>query len=211
MLGGGTGNAPQPPTQYDPNYLDDPGLKADSRRTTSNLVGFVGSIIQHNKPVDVRRELNEHFRRRHGAFIDSSITLSKIRNLKLRLIQCAQQASNEISSVALAYVYLEKLILARRIHKGNRRCLAAACLLLAVKANEPHGESTAQLLAVIPKVMGVTSAAVLEQEFTVFADLQFSLYVPIHEFMPHLNRALRSVGISSVQEYVGGDSTFYLK
>ncbi|KAJ1657125.1 hypothetical protein IWQ61_003417 [Dispira simplex] len=207
----------QPPTlgistfPYDPNYLDDPELKTGSRRTVIKLAGFVGSIVQHTQPAELKRELNDLFRQKHGADVDPSITLSKIRSLKHRLIQCAQQVDCELSSVAKAFVYLEKLLLLHQVYKGNRRCIAAVCLLLAVKVNEPHDKRIMQLLSVMHKVLGVPPAVVLQHEFSVFASLQFELYLPIQEFTPHLNRILHSVGLDTLQEYIGNDSTFYLE
>lgn len=35
---------------------------------------------------------------------------------------------------------------------------------------------------------------VLDYEFAVFADLDFNLYVPLCEFMPHFNKIFRSLG-----------------
>ncbi|KAJ1964555.1 hypothetical protein IWQ62_002902 [Dispira parvispora] len=206
----------QPPTlgtlafHYDPNYLDDPELKTGSRRTVVKLAGFVGSIVQHTQPAELKRELNDLFRQKHGADVDPTITLSKIRSLKHRLIQCAQQVDCELSSVAKAFVYLEKLLLLHQVHKDNRRCIAAACLLLAVKVNEPHDKRIMQLLSTMHKILGVPPAMVLQHEFSVFASLQFELYLPIQEFTPHLNRILHSVGLDTLQEYMGNDSTFYL-
>ncbi|KAJ1978910.1 hypothetical protein H4R35_001715 [Dimargaris xerosporica] len=223
--------APTPPSpgrsgaepDYDPNYLDDPDIQAPSSRgsqnatavmpttASNNLSGFVGSIIPHNKPSDSKRELNELFRQKHGAHVDPSITLSKIRNLKLRMIQCAQQANSELSSVAMAFVFLEKLILNRRVVKENRRCIAGVCLLLAVKVNEPHGEPITHVLNAIQKVMGVSSEVILQHEFGVYADLHFAVYIPIHEMMPHLRRILDTVGYHSLSDYIGNDVDFYLK
>ncbi|KAJ1930227.1 hypothetical protein IWQ60_000471 [Tieghemiomyces parasiticus] len=201
----------QPGPTYDPNHLDDPDLKADGRRTASNLAGFVGSIIQHTKPADLKRELNALFRSKHGDAVHPTMTLSKVRTLKAKLIACAQLANNELSSVANAYVYLEKLVLSRRVWKTNRRCIAAVCLLLAVKVNEPHGDPVTNLLAAIQKVLGVSPDQVLHHEFAVFADLHFALYVPAAEFMPHLNRVLQGAGMDTVQEYIGSDTTFYME
>ncbi|CAJ1956403.1 unnamed protein product [Cylindrotheca closterium] len=67
-----------------------------------------------------------------------SLTLSKIRSLKLQALRAAVKARLEISTVALAIVYFERLCLDCRIDKTNRRLSFAACLLLAVKINESH-------------------------------------------------------------------------
>mmetsp|Transcript_33880 Transcript_33880/g.82150 ORF Transcript_33880/g.82150 Transcript_33880/m.82150 type:complete len:718 (+) Transcript_33880:922-3075(+) len=67
-----------------------------------------------------------------------SLTLSKIRSLKQQALRAAVKARLEISTVALAIVYFERLCLDCRIDKTNRRLSFAACLLLAVKINESH-------------------------------------------------------------------------
>jgi hypothetical protein len=65
-----------------------------------------------------------------------SLTLSKIRSLKRQALAAAVQAKLEISTVALAIVYFERLCLDCRVDKSNRRLSFAACLLLAIKLNE---------------------------------------------------------------------------
>ena len=65
-----------------------------------------------------------------------SLTLSKIRSLKQQALAAAVRAKLEISTVALAIVYFERLCLDCRVDKSNRRLSFAACLLLAIKINE---------------------------------------------------------------------------
>ena len=43
----------------------------------------------------------------------------------------------EASSVALAFIYLEKLIMKGFVTKANRKVVSAACLVLAAKTNDP--------------------------------------------------------------------------
>ena len=65
-----------------------------------------------------------------------SLTLSKIRSLKEQALAAAVRAKLEISTVALAIIYFERLCLDCRVDKSNRRLSFAACLLLAIKINE---------------------------------------------------------------------------
>jgi hypothetical protein len=67
-----------------------------------------------------------------------SLTLSKIRSLKQQALLAAVKARLEISTVALAIIYFERLCLDCRVDKTNRRLSFAACLLLAIKINEAH-------------------------------------------------------------------------
>lgn len=61
------------------------------------------------KPSDLKREMNEQFRLNHPE-IPTEITLSKIRAIKLHLLEIGKELDLEVSSVAHAYVYFEKLI-----------------------------------------------------------------------------------------------------
>lgn len=83
-----------------------------------NLPGLLISNIPFVKSKELKNELNEQFRERHGEYgpssLDPSITLSKIRHLKGEMMNVLS-STIEVSTVALAVVYLEKLILKVRI------------------------------------------------------------------------------------------------
>lgn len=80
------------------------------------------SIIQYSRPLDLKRELNLHFKATH-ANVDSSLTLSMIRNLKGKLLEIGKRLDMEYSSIAFAYVYFEKLALKGFVGKANRRLI----------------------------------------------------------------------------------------
>jgi hypothetical protein len=67
-----------------------------------------------------------------------SLTLSKIRSLKQQILVIGIKSDLEISTIALASVYFERLCLDCRVDKSNRQLTFAACLLLAYKTNEPN-------------------------------------------------------------------------
>ena len=67
-----------------------------------------------------------------------SLTLSKLRSVKHQALLAAVKAKLELGTVALAFVYFERLCLDCRVDKTNRRLSFAACLLLAIKINEAH-------------------------------------------------------------------------
>lgn len=70
---------------------------------------FQGTNTQP-RPAEVKRELNELFRSAHPE-IPQEITLSKIRAIKEHLLEISKELDLEISSLAHAYVYFEKLIM----------------------------------------------------------------------------------------------------
>ena len=78
-----------------------------------------------------------------------SLTLSKIRSLKQQALAAAVRAKLEISTVALAIIYFERLCLDCRVDKSNRRLSFAACLLLAIKINEVCKEAITKDVALL--------------------------------------------------------------
>ncbi|KAH7059136.1 hypothetical protein BKA57DRAFT_91 [Linnemannia elongata] len=213
-------------TSYDPYFLDDPELKTGKNRTVISLACYMGSVIQYTRPSDLKRELNEHFRSRHPT-IDPSITLSKIRKVKTDLLAISEELDLEISTAALAYAYFEKLILKGSwkgkesnplsteantsiVTKENRKMIACVCLLLAYKVNEPKRSSGefATLMKYMTKHMDVSAKDIKENEFHVFSLLEFNLYLPRQEFLPHFEQILYRQDYLNVQEYLGEDE-FY--
>ncbi|KAL7753386.1 hypothetical protein RI367_001161 [Sorochytrium milnesiophthora] len=199
---------PPTPTAYNPNYLDDPELKTGKHRTVIALPCLMGSILQYTKPADLRKELNDQFRDAHPE-ISLTMSLSKIRNLKRRLLDIGLREDLEISSVAKSYVFLEKLILKGLVNKNNRKLMAAICLFLACKVNQPKGYKCGPLMEAMENHLEVSSKDVREHEFAVFASLEFVLYVPPHEFLPHFERIFATLDYNNVQEYLG-DNPFYI-
>ena len=74
----------------------------------------------------------------HAIRMPPSLTLSKIRSIKQQALMAAVKAKLELGTVALAFIYFERLCLDCRVDKTNRRLSFAACLLLAIKINESH-------------------------------------------------------------------------
>lgn len=103
---------------YDPFFLDDDtygkyGLDPSSLGTLANNGGNM-------KPSELKREMNEQFRLNHPE-ISSEITLSKIRAIKLHLLEIGKQVDLEVSSVAHAYVFFEKLVVKVKLYIKKKR------------------------------------------------------------------------------------------
>ncbi|KDO25057.1 hypothetical protein SPRG_09195 [Saprolegnia parasitica CBS 223.65] len=205
---------------YDPNFLDNPeyrqGRHKDVIRGDRKVGPVVSSILRFVKPNDLKEELNKQFRETHLWLDDSELTLSKIRNLKQEALAMGSRTYLDISTIALACVYFEKLVLSNFVHKANRKLYMSACLILALKFNEPLNRDgivdvIKKLLVEIDHVHSLPSRDVLTAEFTVYAQLSFALHVPLQEIQPHFARLLRLVE-SNPRQYLGEETfTSYSK
>ena len=124
------------------------------------------------------------------------MSLTKIRKIKSIYLQlCGDKDSlMDLSTACLASVYFEKLVLKNMVHKTNRKIFAATCLFIACKFNDLVGKSrerTKTILNDITEAFQLKNAFdILSWEFSVFASLEFNLYVDQSEIIPHLKRFL---------------------
>lgn len=144
--------------------------------------------------------------------MDPSITLSKIRRLKELLVEVASKPDIDLeaSTVAIAYVFLEKLILNHYLTKANRKLVAAACLMLAAKTNDPKfavgQDFYSPLYEEIEKGLDVSKKEVMQSEFDAFFHLDFNLHVPPELIMTHVTKIISAWEFSNLQEYLGRKS-----
>jgi len=184
----------QDDTTYDPDFLDDPEFKTGKHRTVLNLPGFRGSLIPFIKPEDLKEELNEQFRQKHS-WIQDGVTLHKIRKFKRKLMNISLEADTDPSTVALAYVYLEKLLLKNLVSKEDFEMYGAVCFLLATKFYGMKVDATGVrfILDLLEKELGISPKELLLLEFEIFSKLSFSLFVDPNEVLPHYSRLLTSI------------------
>lgn len=187
---------------YDPCFLDDPELRTGKHKTVIALPGYLGSLVHFIRAEDLKKELNDQFRQIHPS-LEPSLTLSKIRKLKVYLVKAAEQAGLELSTVAKAFTFFEKLVLKGLVGKANRKLVGATCLLLATKANDSKDVRMPALFHALAEHLEASKPEVLAAEFPVLAALEFDLFPAQQEYLPHLERILTSLDYSNIQEYLG--------
>ena len=170
---------------------------------------------------------SEEERRRKGSLAEfenlrmpPSLTLSKIRNLKQAALIACCRADIEVSTMALACVYFERLAMDCRVDKTNRRLTFAACLLIALKINEsnikmvhenseedssrrgslkslikPRKEKDylASLFVFFTHEWELTLKDIFSAEWGVFAALEFKLHVEPSHVTFHFKRLMKAL------------------
>jgi len=174
---------------YSPDSVDDPRMLLGRHRVVQNVPGMRLSVLPYTKLRVLKDELNQTFREQHMD-LPADLTLSMIRSVKRKLLVVAAAADTEMSTVALSFVFFEKLVLKAVVNKRNRRLVAAACALLALKLNDAPVKIK-PLLAAVEATMGVGPTDVTGAEFAVFAQLNFHLMVPTRHYLGHFVRILK--------------------
>lgn len=178
--------------EYDPNFLDDPSMGIGRKRKVMTFTGFISSMIPFVRKEDIMEDLNESFFEKHPS-IAFVLSLSDIRELKMKMFTSMHEdgeSTIEMSTVAIAIVYLEKLILRGYVNKNNRLIVAAVVLLLAVKFNE-NLKDLNDFYEELESSFGVSKKKIFECEWTVFAEeLEFNLNCKEDQFYPHLKQLL---------------------
>lgn len=68
----------------------------------------MGTIIQFSKQTDFAKDLDQEFRTMNPA-VDTSLSLTMIRNMKKSMLEIGRSCMMELSSTALSFLYFEKL------------------------------------------------------------------------------------------------------
>ncbi|KAM9349567.1 CDK5 and ABL1 enzyme substrate 1 isoform 2-T2 [Symphorus nematophorus] len=176
---------------YDPNLLDDPQWPCGKHKRVLIFPSYMTTVIEYVKPSDLKKDMNETFKEK---FPHIRLTLSKIRSLKREIRKLAQdECGYEEPTVAMAFVYFEKLVLQGKLNKQNRKLCAGACVLLAAKIGGDLKKHEVKLLIdKLEERFRVNRRELIAFEFPVLVALEFNLHLPEHEIMPHYRRLLQT-------------------
>lgn len=205
LLAGGSASSALHSVYYDPLFVDDPELRTGKHRTVMALPSFFGSINHYIKEEDLKKELNARFHQSHPN-IHPTVQLTQLRSLKEQLLDFCMDFDIELSVLARALTYLEKLVLYGHVGKRNRKLVACACLLLSSKLSEIHSSGEHQRITVNSvKRFAISKQDIVRSEWHVFASLHFSLHLEQRAYMDHLERILLLLPkYMTIKDYIGG-------
>ncbi|XP_062386143.1 CDK5 and ABL1 enzyme substrate 1 isoform X1 [Sardina pilchardus] len=186
-----TGNDVGDFREYDPNLLDDPQWPCGKHKRVLIFPSYMTTVIEYVKPSDLKKDMNETFKEK---FPHIRLTLSKVRSLKREIRKLAQEECGyEEPTVAMAFVYFEKLVLQGKLNKQNRKLCAGACVLLAAKiGGDLKKHEVKHLIDKLEERFRVNRRELIAFEFPVLVALEFNLHLPEHEVMPHYRRLLQA-------------------
>lgn len=177
--------------EYDPNLLDDPQWPCGKHKRVLIFPSYMTTVIEYVKPSDLKKDMNETFKEK---FPHIKLTLSKIRSLKRDIRKLAQDdCGYEEPTVAMAFVYFEKLALKGKLNKQNRKLCAGACILLAAKiGSDLRKHEVKHLIDKLEEKFRLNRRELMAFEFPILVALEFALHLPENEVMPHYRRLVQS-------------------
>ncbi|KAJ3586409.1 hypothetical protein NHX12_012807 [Muraenolepis orangiensis] len=175
--------------EYDPSWLSDPQWPCGRHKRVLTFASYVTTVIEYVKPSDLKKDMNETFKEK---FPHIKLTLSKIRSLKREMRAVGEECSLQPVTVAMAFVYFEKLVLQARLNKHNRKLVASACVLLAAKiSSDLRKPEVRQLIDKLEERFRINRRELIPLEFQVLVALEMGLYLPESKVMPHYRRLVK--------------------
>mmetsp|Transcript_2314 Transcript_2314/g.2597 ORF Transcript_2314/g.2597 Transcript_2314/m.2597 type:complete len:447 (-) Transcript_2314:81-1421(-) len=176
---------------YDPAVL----MEVQAQRSFNmNLPFCRSSVIPWVSKSDLKEDINEAFREKN-TWLTTNINLSNIRSVERKLLLCALKCSKyiDVTSVAMAQAYFEKLVVKNVVDTSTHKSYGAACLYVAHKFNTPMLPSEIRaslkpIQEVIHSLFSVSRADLLCAELQVLMLLGFSLVLTPEEYVPHLKK-----------------------
>ncbi|KAM9752892.1 CDK5 and ABL1 enzyme substrate 2-like isoform 2-T2 [Menidia menidia] len=175
--------------EYDPNLLSDPQWPCGRHKRVLIFASYVTTVIEYVKPSDLKKDMNGTFKEK---FPHIKLTLSKIRSLKREMRAVSEECSLQPVTIAMAFVYFEKLVLQGHLNKQNRKLVAAACVLLAAKiSSDLRKPEVKQLIDKLEERFRINRRELIPLEFSVLVALEMGLYLPESKVMPHYRRLVQ--------------------
>ncbi|XP_034731459.1 CDK5 and ABL1 enzyme substrate 2 isoform X2 [Etheostoma cragini] len=175
--------------EYDPNLLSDPQWPCGRHKRVLIFASYVTTVVEYVKPSDLKKDMNETFKEK---FPHIKLTLSKIRSLKREMGAMSEDCGLQPVTIAMAFVYFEKLVLKGRLNKHNRKLVAAACVLLAAKiSSDLRKPEVKHLIDKLEERFRINRRELIPLEFPVLVALEMGLYLPESKVMPHYRRLVQ--------------------
>ncbi|CAL8367176.1 unnamed protein product [Lota lota] len=175
--------------EYDPGWLSDPQWPCGRHKRVLIFASYVTTVIEYVKPSELKKDMNETFKEK---FPHIKLTLSKIRSLKREMRAMGEEGSLQPVTIAMAFVYFEKLVLQGRFNKQNRKLVSAACVLLAAKiSSDLRKPEVRQLIDKLEERFRINRRDLIPLEFQVLVALEMGLYLPESKVMPHYRRLVK--------------------
>ncbi|XP_046895328.1 CDK5 and ABL1 enzyme substrate 2 [Hypomesus transpacificus] len=176
-------------SDYDPNLLSDPQWPCGKHKRVLIFASYMTTVIEYVKPSDLKKDMNDSFKEK---FPHVKLTLSKIRSLKREMRSVGEDCDLQPVTVAMAFVYFEKLVLQGRLNKHNRKLVSAACVLLAAKiSSDLKKQDVKQLIDKLEERFRISRRELVPFEFTILVALEMALYLPESKVMPHYRRLVK--------------------
>ncbi|XP_076022941.1 CDK5 and ABL1 enzyme substrate 2-like [Genypterus blacodes] len=175
--------------EYDPQLLSDPQWPCGRHKRVLIFNSYVTTVIEYVKPGDLKKDMNETFKEK---FPHIKLTLSKIRSLKREMRAVSEECSLQPVTIAMAFVYFEKLVLQGRLNKQNRKLVSSTCVLLAAKiSSDLRKPEVKQLIDKLEERFRINRRELIPLEFPVLVALEMGLYLPESKVMPHYRRLVQ--------------------
>ncbi|KAM8864291.1 CDK5 and ABL1 enzyme substrate 2 isoform 2-T2 [Spinachia spinachia] len=175
--------------EYDPNLLSDPQWPCGRHKRVLIFASYLTTVVEYVKPSDLKKDMNETFKEK---FPHIKLTLSKIRSLKREMRAMSDDCGLQPVTIAMAFVYFEKLVLQGCFNKQNRKLVAAACVLLAAKiSSDLRKPDVKQLIDKLEERFRISRRELIPLEFPVLVALEMGLYLPESMVMPHYRRLVQ--------------------
>nr|XP_040049894.1 CDK5 and ABL1 enzyme substrate 2-like isoform X1 [Gasterosteus aculeatus aculeatus] len=175
--------------EYDPNLLSDPQWPCGRHKRVLIFASYLTTVVEYVKPSDLKKDMNETFKEK---FPHIKLTLSKIRSLKREMRAMGDDCGLQPVTIAMAFVYFEKLVLQGCFNKQNRKLVAAACVLLAAKiSSDLRKPDVKHLIDKLEERFRINRRELIPLEFPVLVALEMGLYLPESMVMPHYRRLVQ--------------------